>query len=84
MKAKDAGRHELIGSTIKVIDSENPSQIGIKGKIVDETKNTFILTIKSKILKLIKKQITFEIISNNQNIKLKGSKLIKRPEERIK
>ncbi|MFC1801118.1 ribonuclease P protein subunit [Nanoarchaeota archaeon] len=67
---------ELIGKTIKITDSKNPSEIGIEGKITDETKNLLIMENK----KFFKKNITIKL--NNQIIE--GKKLLKRPEERIK
>ena len=32
--------HELIGLDAKVVDSTNPSVVGIRGRVVDETRNT--------------------------------------------
>jgi ribonuclease P protein subunit POP4 len=37
--------HELIGLTTRVIDSTNTSLINIRGKVVDETRNT--LTVET-------------------------------------
>lgn len=39
--------HELIGHDITVVDSTNSSLIGIKGRIVDETRN--LLTIETGV-----------------------------------
>ena len=67
---------EIIGKTIKVVDSKNKDNIGIEGKITDETKSTIVVRKK----RLFKKNIT--IILNNK--KVKGTRLLKRSEERIK
>ncbi|MBT3395433.1 ribonuclease P protein subunit [archaeon] len=77
---KDMMRSEFIGSEIEVIDSKNKSLIGLKGKVINETKNT--LTIKTKDSKkiIIKEQITIKI---NEKV-INGEKISIRPEERIK
>tara|TARA_Y100000310_G_C19991176_1_gene494191 strand:+ start:133 stop:387 length:255 start_codon:yes stop_codon:yes gene_type:complete len=71
-------RGELIGSSIK-------SQLkNIKGRIIDETKNTFeVLTTKKQRKKILKNQkIIFKI--KNKNVTVNGKLLKIRPEERIK
>ncbi len=40
-KIMDFLRGEFIGKNVEIIDSSNKDLIGIKGKIVDETKNMF-------------------------------------------
>jgi len=71
---------EIIGKSIKVMNSTNPSEIGMKGKIVDETKNTLVLDTKKGEKILFKNNI--KIMIGNKIIE--GKKLLKRPEERIK
>ena len=44
MNLKDVVKLELIGLHIEVVKAKNSSLIGLKGKIIDETKNT--ITIK--------------------------------------
>jgi len=77
LKAKDAKKGELIGSKIEVINADNKALVGIKGKIIDETKNMLILDNGKK---LIKTQVTIKI----EGIILNGKKLASRPEDRIK
>ena len=70
---------ELIGSEIEVVSSKNKTLIGLKGKVIDETKNT--ITIKNKgIKKLLKSHITIKIDGKV----FEGKILQKRPEDRIK
>ena len=73
-------QQEFIGKTIIITKSENKQQENIEGKIIDETKNTFTIKTKTKQIKIIKQGKTFEI--NGE--KIKGEKITKRPEERIK
>jgi len=71
----------LIGQEAKIVGSSNPSCIGIKGVIVDETANMLDLEDEDgKIRRLIKKNVIIEI--NGERID--GIKLIGRPENRIK
>ena len=69
-------RQEFIGKKAKVVDANNPDNIGIEGTVLDETKET--LNIDGKLL--LKKDIIFKI----NNITINGKKLTKRPEDRIK
>ena len=41
-------KKELIGETIEIIGSKNKTLIGVKGKIVEETKNTITLDNEKK------------------------------------
>lgn len=81
MSVKTLLRHELIGLPIEVVGSTNKSLIGLKGKIIDETKNC-IITDKNK--KIAKDQVTLKIKFKNQIFKIEGKKLKGRPEERLK
>ena len=67
-KLKDIPRIEFIGKKVEVIDAKNKSLVGIKGKIIDETKNIFTIEkINGETKKLIKKQITIKTtIQGNQ------------------
>ena len=53
---KNLEKGELIGLNIEVIKSKNKANIGIKGKVIDETKNMVIVKSEKGIKKLIKKQ----------------------------
>ena len=71
-------RGELIGLPIEIPLKK------IKGKIIDETKNTFeILTLKKQRKKIIKNQkIIFKM--ENKKIIINGKILKIKPEERVK
>ena len=73
-------RKELIGLSIKIVDSKNKTNIGLEGKVVDETKNLLIIKSKGKMKKILKKDVIIEI----SGIKIDGKKLVSRPEERLK
>lgn len=77
--------HELIGLQAKVIKSSSKERIGIKGKIVFETRNLIIIDEKNHEKKIPKKETTFEIeLLDKKKVIIEGKKILARPEERIK
>lgn len=81
MKDNDVVKYEFIGEKLKVVDSKNKDVIGIKGKIIDETKNMFILDNGKKI---IKDQSVVEISIGEKKFRINGKILVGRPEDRLK
>jgi len=81
---ENMARHELIGLLAEVDSSTNPCLAGLSGRIVDETRNTFLIeTIQG--LKRIPKSIVGLIITlpSGQRARVAGSILISQPENRI-
>ena len=72
-------KEELIGKKIKIIDSKNKSLIGIKGFVINETKNLIFIE-NGKLRKVIKDQCVFDV----EGKIIEGKDIAKRPEERIK
>ena len=83
-KTRDIPRIELIGKILEVIDANNPSLIGIKGKVIDETKNMLTVETNNETKKLVKKQVTIKTNIEGKTIIIKGEVLQGRPEERLK
>ena len=78
---KNLPKHELIGLQAEVIESTDSSQEGIKGEILDETKNT--LRIDGKQVE--KENCTFLIeIPSGEKVELDGEIIAKRPAERAR
>ncbi|HON36020.1 MAG TPA: ribonuclease P protein component 1 [Methanothrix sp.] len=77
-------RHELIGLDVLVESSSEPGIVGLRGRIVDETRNTFLLEAESKVLRIPKKNasLTFTL-PDGQRARVAGSVLISQPENRI-
>ena len=72
---------DLIGQDVTITNSTNKEIIGIKGKIVMETKNMFLLNTENGD-KNIPKSICQ--LSNNEGIiQTDSTKLSKRPHERL-
>ncbi|MGB5099826.1 MAG: ribonuclease P protein subunit [Methanothrix sp.] len=84
LNPESLARHELIGLEMLVAASSNPCQIGLSGQVVDETRNTFLLETKAKVLRLAKKNTNLIFtLPDGQNVKVYGSVLISQPENRI-
>ncbi len=75
--------HELIGLEVKVIQSTDPKRIGVKGIVVDETQNTFIIN-NGKEQSLPKKECEFEFDLNGEKVIIKGKEILRRSEDRTK
>ena len=84
MRANDVLKYELIGLEIAVTQADNPSLIGLQGKVVAETRNTLTIQHKNTEKKLIKDQIVFTTTIHNKKVEIDGALLVGRPEERLK
>ena len=76
--------HEIIGLNAVVRDGSDKSRNGIRGRIVNETMNTFIIETKKAEKKLPKKEVSLEIDLGNEKVEIDGKLLVARPEERTK
>ena len=72
--------HELIGEEVTIVKAKNPSNQGLQGKVVNETKFTLQIDVKGLIKTVFKKDIVLKI----KDQLLMGVELTKRPEDRIK
>ncbi len=70
----------IVGLTAMIERAANPSLVGVKGTIVNETKNTIIMAHDGVEKTIIKDQVTISI--NGKTID--GKKLAGKLEERIK
>ncbi len=83
--ARNLIKHELIGLYVTVNRSKNESHVGIKGIVVDETKNLLKIESRDKIKKIPKKTSEFIFtIPTGKKVKVDGIKIYARPEDRIK
>ena len=51
----------LIGKTVEITNSKNKSNIGIRGKVIDETKKTLVIKSREGKKRLLKKSIELTI-----------------------
>jgi ribonuclease P protein subunit POP4 len=79
-------RHELIGLLVKVKDSTNRTEKGLKGKVIDETYNTLKIETNDGKEKVLAKSNSIFIFTlpNGTKVQADGKILISRPEDRIK
>ena len=78
-------QNELIGLDIEVVKSPNSNLIGIAGRVVNETRNTFTIFQENKEKMIIKEDAIFNFcLQNGTIIEIDGKILIGRPEDRIK
>jgi ribonuclease P protein subunit POP4 len=76
--------HELIGLHAKVVKSANKDNVGISGRIIDESRNT--LTIEDRRLekKVVKHGSTFDLkFTENDTVTIVGNLIVGRPEDRV-
>lgn len=84
-KPKNLPRHELIGLRVLVSGSENSSEEGTSGKVVDETKNTLTIDTENGEKRIKKTGRTFDFdLPSGKTVRVKGEVIEGRPEERIK
>ena len=77
-------RHELIGREAEIVESRVLSQKGLKGKIIDETRNTIIIETEKGDKKILKKDVVIKVMFDGTPVFIEGKYLIGRPEDRIK
>jgi ribonuclease P protein subunit POP4 len=77
-------KHELIGMTATVKSAHNKNQIHMKGRIVDETKNTLTLEVTGTEKMLPKKGTVLAIDLKDSSVNVDCGQLTYRPEDRIK
>ncbi|MBW2968454.1 ribonuclease P protein subunit [Candidatus Woesearchaeota archaeon] len=71
---------KLVGEIAIITQADNKEQHGIRGKIIDETRNTIRIATKEGIKTVIKEQVMLTI----QDRTINGKQLTGRIEERIK
>jgi ribonuclease P protein subunit POP4 len=75
---------ELIGRMVTIIECTDPSWINLSGLIIDETKHTFLIEIEKNQKRIAKQTATFAFEYHDNKTIVKGTRLVYRPEERIK
>ena len=76
---------EFIGLESKVVKSSNPDLMGIVGRVVDETRNTFTLLQNGGHKVVAKDTSVFSfVMTDGTVVEIDGKAVIGRPEDRIK
>lgn len=78
-------RGELIGLPVEVVESTDPTLVGIQGKVVDETLNTFLVERgDGRRVHVAKSNSVFAFDDEGERVRIPGDRVRFRPEDRIK
>ncbi len=79
-------RHELIGLRVRISESPDSEMLGVDGRVVNETRNTITVETDGKEKDIAKEHTTFsfKLPQSEMWVKVRGSLLVARPEDRIK
>ena len=77
-------KDEFIGCAVAIKNCTDPTWIGKKGIIVGETQHLFLIEINNMIKQIEKNIATFQVTLPEKTIRINGSKIVYRPEDRIK
>jgi len=77
--------YEFIGTEAKVAKSRHHDYVGLSGKIIDETRNTFTILHEGKKKMILKESAVFHFkFSDGTIVEIDGKLLVARPEDRLK
>jgi ribonuclease P protein subunit POP4 len=78
-------RYEFMGTEAKVSKSKHSGYVGLSGKIIDETRNTFTILNEGKRKIVLKDSSVFHFkFSDGTIVEIDGKILLGRPEDRLK
>jgi ribonuclease P protein subunit POP4 len=75
--------HEFIGLNTEIVESTNQQVIGLNGRIENETKSMFTINTENGMRSIAKSTSNWKFSIDNNDIIVKGSKIVKRPFDRI-
>jgi ribonuclease P protein subunit POP4 len=76
--------HELIGLLAKVVESANKDNVGICGRIIDESRNTLTIEDRGREKRVVKHGNTFDLkFTENDTVRIAGNRIVGRPEDRV-
>jgi len=76
--------HELIGLHATVVESTNRDNVGLSGRIIDESRNLITLESSGREKKAAKHGNTFEFrLSGSDTVRVEGGLIVGRPEDRV-
>jgi ribonuclease P protein subunit POP4 len=81
----DIIRREFIGTQGLITESLHPDYVGLSGKIINETKNTFTFFNEGQIKSVIKEASVFNFkVEDGTIVEIEGKLLVARSEDRLK
>jgi len=84
MNGSDFRRREFIGLEAEVLESTCAEYLGIKGRVVDETKNTLTIEQEGRERMVPKDSCKFRFVEGAKAHIVSGKEIKFRPEDRIK
>ena len=82
--ADTISRHEFIGLQTQIINSSNPQEvIGLNGTVINETKSMFTINTQKGVKNIPKLTSDWKFSIQGKEMVVQGSKIVKRPFERI-
>ncbi len=84
MSGSDFRRREFIGLEAEVLESTCAEYLGIKGRVVDETKNMLTIEQDGRERKVPKDCCSFKFVDGGKPHIVSGKEIKFRPEDRIK
>ncbi len=76
---------EFIGTEGRVAESRHKSYVGVSGRVIDESKNTFTILHAGKEKDVVKETAVFRFkFSDGAIVEIDGKLLVGRPEDRLK
>ena len=85
---RDVYVREMIGLKVHITEHKDPGITGITGVVMDETRNTLLLEVDGKRLRIPKKgsEMEFEVrkVGSRVWVPVSGDHLVFRPEDRTK
>ncbi len=76
-------RNEIIGLDAEVLSDSNPVNVGIRGKVIDETMKTLVIRGMGTH-RIAKQEAVFKFLLDGVAVKVEGKALMGRPEDRVK
>lgn len=75
----------FIGLNAKVAKSSNPEYVRIEGKVIDETRNTLVISHEEKEKTILKDVAVFHFtLPDGTIVEIDGKLIVGRPENRVK
>jgi ribonuclease P protein subunit POP4 len=75
--------HEFIGLDTEIVQSTNPQVIGLNGRIINETKSMFTINTENGVKSIAKSTNDWKFSIQNKDVIVDGSKIAKRPFDRL-
>ena len=77
--------HELIGLRVTISNSPDPTLVGVRGMVRDETRNMLTIEVSKRLLRVPKNGSSFSFdLPTGQPAIISGANIQFRPEDRIK